>query len=353
MPTYSSSKKYYFYCYQQELVSGSFIWSDVVREKSITDAQSAAEAAQTTASAANTTANSANALATTLSTYVRMVSGYGLLVTYTGYAVGALVRSGGSFDIVKLTWSNGTPTIGNTLAAFDSTSIKFNNGESNPIASLEKYSGSGLEGYTLTTTPNKSARSIIRGRSTGSYSDIALIADYGGKSSSLSLSNGYNGDYISMSAAGPSTGSYTETSTTMDVLQYGAKISTRLFLGGHSSPIGTRKTVSKTEKTVGDSTGVNMCSVSLEAGTWVVTGTIGFPSNAAGVRRAVLSNTSASTSNDEDVAVVAPGSSNGRTTIQKTRIVSPSSTTTFYLSAYQNSGGSLSCVGYIEAVRIA
>lgn len=129
VPTFRKANKYYFYCYQQELVSGSFIWSDVVREKSITDAQSAAEAAQTVA-------DNADALATTLSTYVRMVSGYGLLVTYTGYTVGALVRSGGSFDIVKLTWSDDTPTIGNKLSSFDDDSVDFFNSSGTKIGSI-------------------------------------------------------------------------------------------------------------------------------------------------------------------------------------------------------------------------
>lgn len=133
VPTFSSSYKYYFYCYQQELISGSVLWSDVVADNGITDAQSAAEVAQTVA-------DSANALATTLSTYVRMVSGYGLLVTYTGYTVGALVRSSGSFDIVKLTWSNGVPTIGDKLSTHSA------------------YDESGATGGSFSISPNETVR---------------------------------------------------------------------------------------------------------------------------------------------------------------------------------------------------
>lgn len=44
----------------------------------------------------------------------------GTLLCYTGSETGALVNTGGTFDIVSLTWSNGSPTIDSTaLARFD------------------------------------------------------------------------------------------------------------------------------------------------------------------------------------------------------------------------------------------
>lgn len=70
-------------------------------------AKSAADAAQATADTANGTAN-------TLATLIRD-SAAGTLVTKVGQSIGALVNANGSYDIVALTWSGTTPTIGATL----------------------------------------------------------------------------------------------------------------------------------------------------------------------------------------------------------------------------------------------
>lgn len=52
-----------------------------------------------------------------LTTLVHEYSG-GVLVAKVGQSVGALVNASGEFDIVSLTWSGTTPTIGSTLAQF-------------------------------------------------------------------------------------------------------------------------------------------------------------------------------------------------------------------------------------------
>lgn len=55
-------------------------------------------------------------------TLIRQYAG-GVLVAYTGNPVGALVNAAGQYDIVSLTWADGEPTVGNTLASFTATDL--------------------------------------------------------------------------------------------------------------------------------------------------------------------------------------------------------------------------------------
>ena len=48
---------------------------------------------------------------------IARVTADGLLIGIAGYPVGALVRSTGAYDIVKLTWQNGEPTVGDSLTS--------------------------------------------------------------------------------------------------------------------------------------------------------------------------------------------------------------------------------------------
>ena len=69
-------------------------------------------------------ASAGKATADTLATIVRVYNN-GVLVGKSGNAVGALVNSSGSFDVVPVTWSGTTPTAGTSpLASFGSSSIK-------------------------------------------------------------------------------------------------------------------------------------------------------------------------------------------------------------------------------------
>ena len=55
-------------------------------------------------------------------TLIRQFSG-GVLAGYVGNSVTALMNAAGSFDVVQTTWSDGTPTVTDTLASFDSQEI--------------------------------------------------------------------------------------------------------------------------------------------------------------------------------------------------------------------------------------
>jgi hypothetical protein len=130
-----------------------------------------------------------------------------------------------------------------------------------------------------------------------------------------------------------------------------------LTLSSHSSQIGTVKQAYAEAKSVPSATNTNLTSLSLEAGTWVVTGGVRFPNNATGYRRMNITTSSASPNAD----VQLPALSGASTQLAYTLIVSPTSTTTYYLNCYHNAGSALSLVAgggengvnFIRAVRIA
>lgn len=119
---------------------------------------------------------------------------------------------------------------------------------------------------------------------------------------------------------------------------------------------GTVKKVYAAAKTVNNNSNTNLTSISLEAGTWVVTAGVRFPSNASGLRRMNIATASGSANAD----VQTPAASGGSTQLAYTVILSPTSTTTYYLNCYQNSGTNMSLVAgggenglnFIRAVRI-
>ena len=133
--------------------------------------------------------------------------------------------------------------------------------------------------------------------------------------------------------------------------------SSTITTGGHSSAIGTIKTASLTSaKNCSTATDTMICSISLEAGTWVITGSGRFPANATGYRHINISTTSA----DNGVHVQTPAVNGAVTQLTTTFVQAITSTTTFYLNGYQNSGSTLSLpagsgglINGIRAVRIA
>lgn len=125
----------------------------------------------------------------------------------------------------------------------------------------------------------------------------------------------------------------------------------------HSSPIGTVKTVSlDVAKSIATSTAIDVLSITLEAGTWIIIARARFSENATGYRRINIKTDSASTDNHMQVAAV----DGGVTQMALSRVVSLTSTATYYLNAFQNSGstltmpaGSAGNINALIAVRIA
>ena len=137
----------------------------------------------------------------------------------------------------------------------------------------------------------------------------------------------------------------------------GGTLTGSLKVNNHSSAIGTVKHAYASAKSVSSGTNTNLTSISLEAGTWVITGGVRFPNNATGYRRMNISTSSASGWAD----VQLPTLSGASTQLSYTVIVSPTATTTYYLNCYHNAGSALNLVAggsenginFLRAVRIA
>ena len=97
-------------------------------------------------------------------------------------------------------------------------------------------------------------------------------------------------------------------------------------------------------------------SITLTAGTWVISAHIYFVSSSGGVRTVVVSTASGSTSpRDAEVRTatsIPGGASNQNIRASTTRIVTITANTTYYLKAYQSSGAALNATGNIKAVRV-
>lgn len=141
-----------------------------------------------------------------------------------------------------------------------------------------------------------------------------------------------------------------------------ARIPTTLYLSeapmllGHSGALGDIKTANlSSDLTIATATNKAVVSIQLYAGTWIIVARARFSANATGYRKINITSTSASS----DCHMQVPAVSGAVTQLALTRIVSPTTTTTYYLNAYQNSGSSLtmSAGGYGEinaltAIRI-
>lgn len=100
-----------------------------------------------------------------------------------------------------------------------------------------------------------------------------------------------------------------------------------------------------------------VASFDLEAGTWLLVGHVQWPTNDTGRRIACIATTnsgSPSTTELRKGAVTASAVSGGNTYVTTSTIVLvTSSTKTYYLRAFQNSGSALSVYGCLQAVRLA
>ena len=126
-----------------------------------------------------------------------------------------------------------------------------------------------------------------------------------------------------------------------------------LTIGGHSTPIGKLLT-SQEFISVPSTTGGLIrrgTGFSLDAGTWVITMSVTFPSNSTGYRRVGIG-----ASDDVFAASRNSAAATGgyETPVLSTTIVAPTSTTTYYAFIHHNAGSTLSNVAVNwRAVRIA
>lgn len=120
--------------------------------------------------------------------------------------------------------------------------------------------------------------------------------------------------------------------------------------------IGTVKSTTISENvSVATSTYKSIGSISLEAGKWVITYGASYSTSTSGLRSTYLytsQNAAADTSWYLATCIQTAPASGGSTYHHGSHIVTPSATQTYYLSVWQNSGGSLNCKGAIYAVKV-
>lgn len=119
-----------------------------------------------------------------------------------------------------------------------------------------------------------------------------------------------------------------------------------------SSSIGGVEPVTSSGVNAATGTNTDVCSLSLPAGVWMLSGQVGFPVNATGRRAAKISTVSGDTANVIST-VVQDAVTGALTRCSTTRCLSFANQTTVYLIGYQTSGETLSCSGQFEATRIA
>lgn len=115
--------------------------------------------------------------------------------------------------------------------------------------------------------------------------------------------------------------------------------------------IGAAATPVNDTTSVESGSNVNVASISLAAGTWMVCAKCQFPNNSTG-RRAIKLSTSPQESGNVVSTNVQTAVSGATMQMSTSRCFTLASAGTVYLVAWQNSGGALSCIGNIEATRI-
>ena len=150
---------------------------------------------------------------------------------------------------------------------------------------------------------------------------------------------------LGIGSGGYNRGVYNNTSTNWIIFQDANGVtyipSTSIRLKGHSNNIGYVKKAylaSATSVSSGGSNAKSLCQISLEAGTWFVVYGARFPSNSTGYRGVNFS----TTKNDQSAMQIVAAVNGGVTQTRASIIVTPSSTTTFYLTALHTAGTALS-----------
>lgn len=96
----------------------------------------------------------------------------------------------------------------------------------------------------------------------------------------------------------------------------------------------------------------NIDDFSLTEGTWLVLATINYAANATGYRCGLISTTSNASGADYRGTVIVAASPADVTRIQVMAILTPTSTTTYYIEGKQNSGSSLTAQTRVQRIKL-
>lgn len=105
---------------------------------------------------------------------------------------------------------------------------------------------------------------------------------------------------------------------------------------------------------VAHNTWTSLTSITLPAGTWLVNAVVNFPSNATGIRRAILAGASGTGGSTRYWDDLKPAVSGNATLCRFTGMTTISSQTTYYLRVLQTSGSSMNVSQYsgVDAIRL-
>lgn len=98
-----------------------------------------------------------------------------------------------------------------------------------------------------------------------------------------------------------------------------------------------------------------LTNITLTTGLWMISASLRFPSNSTGYRYALISTTSAGGTaiNDWATALMPPAPGNTTRFGFVTYVNVTAASATYYLNARQNSGSTLSCNGYLAAIKVS
>ncbi len=111
-------------------------------------------------------------------------------------------------------------------------------------------------------------------------------------------------------------------------------------------------TINSTEsagKTAASGTATKICSLTLPAGTWLIMAEMKYGTNTSGYR-AMCVNTAVAWNSTDGVLVSAPPTQGA--ILRTATAYTLTSSKTYYMVAYQNSGSTLDCNGWMQAVRL-
>lgn len=129
---------------------------------------------------------------------------------------------------------------------------------------------------------------------------------------------------------------------------------TNLTIGNHATAVGSLSSTGPASKSVSTGTCTSLRSLSLTAGTWILTGGVGFENNfVSGSHLAVNLSTTSGDAGFTTQNSIRDNHASATVYEQIVRAVTLTGSATYYLNCYHTCGASKTVSGYLNAVRIA
>ena len=275
--------------------------------------------------------------------------GYHIGITASGLALygsdGATVAA----QVAGSSLSLGNVAEGSWNAKMTTSAMDFRLGDTTKMQLSQGSTGHGMIAFGVDSEGYRN----IQGRAGSGFSWVNIVNQALGYIARLDLEIGPSDTHIEARLSKQES----DGSHSYDTLSSAKLGPDGLTLNLHSSPIGTVKEKSGTEaQALNDGTWkCDVGEIELDSGVWVIVCKARFGSNDSGTREITVGSDTNEPGANNLSRVTQAGC--GANRVQTTAIVHPSersSSTTYYLKAYQNSGGVLNVVSWsMRAVRIA